>query len=846
MEASTDVPSKAARSPEELFPLIEYCRAGKLKEVSEWIAANKPLDPPANVKPRRRRGSPLQIAIEKGFYSLTELLLDGGADPNANGSALYDAVSKDEVDIARLLLERGAAADSVDMQTVFDVSPAMLALFIDNGADPSSEDAYYHALRSKVHPLLSVLKNHKERFPDLQRQADMALCYHSEQGNARNVGLLIWAGARPDAEVPDPNYSDSTCCAISVAVRRGRMDILKQLKPQNYPKTLATLFAEVWFTDSSPALVDYLIGLGAPLNTKPNGDSEMLEHLLWRMNWGPSGPFGRGTDTVAIVRMIEQICRLGAKWIPEPDETERNVRDRFRKIEPQTLRDLFRIFKETGAVSIQVMESVLASPALRKSLGSHLRSIQNIVHPPPLSPKPLKPPVETTHPEETPPGSPRLTIAQLRHAAEAVLLDVIRQKPHLHFTMAQVSEYIEVKKVRKAVDMAKDDERELRPILETAAANLNKRLKTFRVGVESSQLIASLNEDAEWSEAISEAWSYVDKPNEFGLSNPGLSLLEYIRSGDLKAEFVLERSISYKMGLNGRERCIEPYLREVRRKALVDLNWEKKNTQWGKPPMYRLWIAKDEFQPIEAPRAVNPVFKNRLEAFTKVDVDALRALIYDHLLRLNPIGDDDIYLVAISRRRELQHCFPHSTSRISDVLVRFFSAISLNPELRRAYDFRDHAPVWTFSLQPKSDWKTTLAAIRADLAQPSLQDRFGLSCEAAKLLRWIEQLPDDTKLLGRLTPVVEDANEQWIGLNCAWRGENTGVYLQLLIDEINDRTDYELKLQPWHEWNAVKSRIVFKRKKSAALADLLARLDRVCAKLEATLPSKESSPGSSP
>jgi hypothetical protein len=259
MEVSIDVGKKVARSPEELFPLIEYCRAGKLQEVSEWIAASKPLDPPANVKPRRRRASPLQIAIEKGFYSLTELLLNGGANPNANGSALYDAVSKDEVDIAKLLLERGAPADSVDMQTVFDASAEMVALFIEKGADPSADDAYYQALCSKVHPLLFVLKNYEERFPDLQRQANRALCYHCEGGNARNVGLLCWAGAQPDAEVPDPNYSDSTCCAISVAVRRGRIDIPKQLKPQNFPKTLATLFGEVWFTDSSPALVDYLI-----------------------------------------------------------------------------------------------------------------------------------------------------------------------------------------------------------------------------------------------------------------------------------------------------------------------------------------------------------------------------------------------------------------------------------------------------------------------------------------------------------------------------------------------------------------------------------------------------------
>jgi hypothetical protein len=101
----------------------------------------------------------------------------------------------------------------------------------------------------------------------------MALSYHCEKGSPRNVGLLLWAGARPDAPVPDPNYIDdeSTSCAIGVAVRQGRVDVLKQFKPQNYPDILRTLFAEVWIR-SSLALIDHLASLGAPVNTKKNKD----------------------------------------------------------------------------------------------------------------------------------------------------------------------------------------------------------------------------------------------------------------------------------------------------------------------------------------------------------------------------------------------------------------------------------------------------------------------------------------------------------------------------------------------------------------------------------------------
>src|SRR5262249_14397127 len=83
---------------------------------------------------------------------------------------------------------------------------------------------------------------------------------------------------------------------------------------------------------------------------------------------------------------------------------------------------------------------------------------------------------------------------------------------------------------------------------------------------------------------------------------------------------------------------------------------------------------------------------------------------------------------------------------------------------------------------------------------------------AAKLLEWIEKLPDDKKLLGRVTPIVEDSARKWIGIEFPWNWQNAAVYLQLLIDEINERTSYELKLQPWREYNEVKSRITFRKK----------------------------------
>ena len=66
--------NRTARSIEELFPIIAYARAGDLKNVKTWIDAGSPLNLPPGKKTKRQ--SPLQIAIEKGFLTLTEMLLE--------------------------------------------------------------------------------------------------------------------------------------------------------------------------------------------------------------------------------------------------------------------------------------------------------------------------------------------------------------------------------------------------------------------------------------------------------------------------------------------------------------------------------------------------------------------------------------------------------------------------------------------------------------------------------------------------------------------------------------------------------------------------------------------------
>jgi hypothetical protein len=252
---------------------------------------------------------------------------------------------------------------------------------------------------------------------------------------------------------------------------------------------------------------------------------------------------------------IEHLCRLGAKWIPDPDETTRHTRDRFRKISPEHVLALFRIFKETNAASIELLDSVLESPALRKSLASRLSSIEELLHPKPrksaVSDKSIEPKAKSVPP----------TLAEVRKRARELLLDVVRQEPSRHFTRDAASTVHDGNPFKRKLGMPTDDNRDVQPIVDEASEQLNRRLRSFHTKVEwwgraNCRLTAALNANAEWADALEEAWSFAETANESQLTDVALDLRTLICGGELGSEWHKERSITFKIGLYGRERVL--------------------------------------------------------------------------------------------------------------------------------------------------------------------------------------------------------------------------------------------------------------------------------------------------
>jgi hypothetical protein len=186
---------KQAQTYEEIKPLIELCKAGKLFDVQAWISEGKPVDPPLPVEGKARKKGPLESAIETGFHSMVEVLLDGGASVDSpRYNPLLHALWKRRHDMVTLLIEHGADINSVDMEEVFHTwNNDIVEYFIEKGANLEWGDPLAAALCSRIRTALAIYMRYKDRFPSFQEQVNIALRHHCREGNLKWVSLMLWA-----------------------------------------------------------------------------------------------------------------------------------------------------------------------------------------------------------------------------------------------------------------------------------------------------------------------------------------------------------------------------------------------------------------------------------------------------------------------------------------------------------------------------------------------------------------------------------------------------------------------------------------------------------------------------
>lgn len=824
-----------AKSIEELFPLIEFCKAGNLSAVSKWITEGKPINLPSGKK--SRRASPLQIAIEKGFLTLTEILLDAGANPsplNSGINALWHAVEKKRADIAALLLDRGMSVDSVDFGSVcYSADPTLINLFLERGADPKTGHPLYYGMRHCLNPLLGIYKTQVEKYPDLKIQADMALCHFAHEGNLRCVSLLIWAGARPDFEIPEEEGTRndfSYTCALEQAAYGGHTNILKRMKPENYPAKIPRLL-EICSSREGDCL-EYVLGLVSKISALPDEGLSVLSSLFWNLGWAadPKPIFGVRSPAKIDrhIDALEALVKHGLKWKPSP-ESAREMRRHIRHLEPEKILRVFRILKDHEAAEIPFLESLVATPTMRTHLGDHAKKIADLFHPPPVKQTRSSTdtiPTEKKREEDTP-----ATLPELKARAEVCIVDSIRNTTRFRFWSTEIREHLDSTTARRLLGMKKDDERSYYRVFQEGAQRVNKQAKTYEVTIQGNDYHDTISgmtitrlKDKEWKDVQDEVWKNDRSANPRRISDPSVKLFAWFKEQTPSEEWLNETTISWKAGFKGKQGLVGSLLRELQRKLVPHFHFEERGSRWDRKNPISFLVRIDPEASIETPAApkitpssLNPVFKHRLHYISKEDIDEWTDFIYDHLLKTNPSGLQPVYVYWIDTSRELARVFPQLSptgySSGASSLTAFFESLRIIPEIELEFDFGDSTDAWYLRFIPLQSWKASLKAIEDLRSQPTLQERYALNNHSAKLLEWIEGLTEE-ELLEEWTPVVEDALKKEIGIKCPWDDRNFSAYIQLLIDEINEKTPYDLKLQPWKDYSDWKTRIRVRKKES--------------------------------
>lgn len=382
-----------AKDYDDIKPLVDLCRQGKLFEVQAWIAAGKPVNPPEKPEKKAPYKSPLKIAIDKGFHSLAQILLDAGAiikDDSYN--ALQHALDNRRLDLIKLLVEHRADINSVDMILVFDTwNPVIMAYFIDHGADVETGNPLAAALCWKIRTVLGIFKKYKAQFPSFQDQVNIALRHHCREGSLKWVSLLLWAGADPFAKGPDsPDAKpdpEEDICALEYAALYRHFDIfkLKQIKITHEHPIFNELVRNACRADKADFLIELLKQGFNPANQKDLGSSLIgacLNNLHWNISFDLFGRLRTDNDSSRsreAIKMIHILAKSGAKWLPAERYEINDARRALLKMSDEYTVEFVWIMSKYNSCSRESIEQLLKTPTIRKHTAKYQGRINELL-----------------------------------------------------------------------------------------------------------------------------------------------------------------------------------------------------------------------------------------------------------------------------------------------------------------------------------------------------------------------------------------------------------------------------------------------------------------------------------
>ena len=377
----------AVLTKEESKELLALCRSGRLYEVEDWIRAGRSLQIADGV-----RGTPLQVAVQKGFRSLIELLARNESQVKVKNKALYWAVERRRMDLVELLIKNGAEAASVPFVEVLRTwDPKIIRFFLGHEADLIRDQPFAHALADEVRTALRIFKECQETRPELthhlKQQAESALRFFTHTGNLKGVNLMLGLGADPRTKGPMvySHYDDDPEChgtAIEEACLSGRLEILRRFKVSPEVDDLPALFRSAALSAHTD-VIRYLLDLGVQPNDLENGGSSALDRCIWHLQYEDAGG-SLHKDLYRLWRSsrtwdaITVLLKAGAVWRPNDKWTIGHVRRILLKIEAALVIDLFELLKTHHGCSDETVHAFLDNPAMRQHLAGQERQLARL------------------------------------------------------------------------------------------------------------------------------------------------------------------------------------------------------------------------------------------------------------------------------------------------------------------------------------------------------------------------------------------------------------------------------------------------------------------------------------
>jgi hypothetical protein len=355
-----------ARSLQELKPLHQLCREGRLYEVQSWISQGHPLQvDPTEVAKGIRPKTALQIAIETGQHSLTKLLLSNGYQIQLESCRPLDiALEARRWDLFDLLLEGDGDLQSVSVYTVLSTYNGVLyERFRAAGYDLTK----HHEMASILghgtsnRPLFGFAKRYRAEDLKIQRELNLALRYQVRQGNEKGIALCLWAGA--DAHTPaseDTDTSDtengeetSGWSAIEEAASEGNLSILQRLGPDPSRDN----FDELYRYAKYGSIISFLSTIQLPKDV-----TSILNSQLWWV--ATSFPFGSSRGTGAVEALLA--CKV--QWREVDPQRLADIRRSLLKVRDYELKTIMIRLKRTDICTPETYEELIRTPSMQSRL----------------------------------------------------------------------------------------------------------------------------------------------------------------------------------------------------------------------------------------------------------------------------------------------------------------------------------------------------------------------------------------------------------------------------------------------------------------------------------------------